>query len=310
MAWRIGAQIVNMEMVQFHPTCLYHPFAKNALITEAIRGEGATLYDKSGRRFMEDLHPMKELAPRDIVARAIDKVLKETGDDCVYLDISFKDPDFIKSRFPGVYQKCLDFNIDITIQPIPVVPACHYSCGGIQATLEGKTAVSGLFAVGECACTGFHGANRLASNSLLEGLVCGHATGLAVGKKYKNLPLSSNEIKPWSYEGITDSNEAFVITSIWDEIRLTMQNYASIIRSNSYLHRARKRITMFHEEVDNYYWNFKISGDLVELRNLLTVARLIVESAIARKESRGSHFTVDYPEKAEIIKNTIVHRYW
>ncbi len=310
MGWRIGAKIANMEMVQFHPTCLFHPFAKNALITEAIRGEGAILRDSRGKRFMEDIHPMKELAPRDIVARAIDRVLKETGDDCVYLDISFKDAEYLKKRFPGVYHKCLEFDIDITKEPIPVVPACHYSCGGIQAKINGKTNVPRLYAVGECSCTGFHGANRLASNSLLEGLVCGKETGSFVGQKYGPLSHPPFLIKEWSTKGITDSQEAFVITLNWHEIRLTMQSYASILRSNSYLHRARRRITTIHNEVDMYYWNFKISSDLIELRNLLTVARLIVESAIARKESRGTHFNMDYPDKADIIRDTIATQYW
>ncbi len=310
MASRIGAEIVNMEMVQFHPTCLYHPLAKNALITEAIRGEGAILTDLKGNRFMEKIHPLKELAPRDIVARAIDTVLKETGDDYVLLDISFKEPEYLKSRFPGVYETCLKFDIDITKEPIPVVPAAHYICGGIKATIFGKTNVPDLFAVGECACTGFHGANRLASNSLLEGLVCGYECGKYVGEKYSKRNFPPYQIQEWSEEGITDSKEAFVITFNWNEIRHIMQNYASIIRSTSYLLRARHRISLIHEEVDNYYWNFKITSDLIELRNLLTVARLIVESALARKESRGAHYTLDYPNKASIIKDTVIKRYW
>lgn len=310
MASRIGAEIINMEMVQFHPTCLYHPFAKNALITEAIRGEGAILKDQRGRRFMEDLHPLKELAPRDIVARAIDRVLKETGDDYVLLDISFKDPEFLRNRFPGVYKTCLKFDIDITKQPIPVVPAAHYSCGGIKAQINGTTNIPNLFAIGECACTGFHGANRLASNSLLEGLVCGSECGEFVGQSYHDQEFSAIDIAEWSEEGITDSKEAFVITFNWGEIRNIMQNYASIIRSDSYLIRARHRISLIHEEVDTYYWNFKINSDLIELRNLLTVARLIVESALARKESRGAHFTLDYPHKAKIIKDSMIKRPW
>ena len=310
MAWRIGAEIANMEFVQFHPTCLFHPYAKNSLVSEALRGEGAILKDIRGNRFMEGVHPLKELAPRDIVSRAIDQKLKETGDEYVYLDISFKDPDYIRERFPGVYNKCLSFGIDITKEPIPVVPAAHYSCGGIKASINGTTNVPRLFAIGECSCTGLHGANRLASNSLLEGLVCGHECGDYVGHQYSSLPLPTTEIQEWHAENVTDSKEAFVITLNWNEIRLTMQNYASIVRSNSYLLRARHRITMIHEEVDHYYWNFKITSDLVELRNLLTVARIIVESAIARRESRGAHYTLDYPNKADIIKDTIMKQAW
>ncbi|WP_371802992.1 L-aspartate oxidase [Candidatus Lokiarchaeum ossiferum] len=310
MASRIGARINNMEMVQFHPTCLYHPMAKNALITEAIRGEGAILRDQRGKRFMEGIHPLKELAPRDIVARAIDSVLKESGDDFVYLDISFKDAAFLKKRFPGVYQKCLEFNIDITKEPIPVVPACHYACGGIEATIEGKTSVKRLFAIGECACTGLHGANRLASNSLLEGLVCGSECGEYIGNNIQNFHVLHSSLPEWSTYGAVDSKEAFVISFNWAEIRQTMQNYASIIRSDSYLLRARHRITLIHEEVDHYYWNFRINSDLIELRNLLTVARLIVESALARKESRGAHYTLDHPKKSNVVRNTTIQRYW
>jgi len=310
MASRIGAEIINMEMVQFHPTCLYHPLAKNALITEAIRGEGAILTDIRGKRFMEGIHPQKELAPRDIVARAIDLVLKETGDDYVLLDISFKDAEYIKKRFPGVYETCMKFDIDFTKQPIPVVPAAHYSCGGIKASISGATNIPHLYAIGECTCTGFHGANRLASNSLLEGIVCGHECGEEVGKKYKNIPLPNINLEEWNEKDITDSKEAFVISFNWAEIRNVMQNYAAIIRSDSYLLRARHRISLIHEEVDTYYWNFKITADLIELRNLLTVARLIVESALARKESRGAHYTLDYPQKGNVVKDTMIKRYW
>ncbi len=310
MASRIGARINNMEMVQFHPTCLFHPMAKNALITEAIRGEGAILHDQRGNRFMEHVHPLKELAPRDIVARAIDKILKESGDDFVYLDISFKDAEFLKRRFPGVYQKCLEFDIDITKDPIPVVPACHYACGGIEATIEGITNIERLYAIGECACNGLHGANRLASNSLLEGLVCGAECGEYIGQNIQNFHQLQSSIPEWSTYGIVDSKEAFVISFNWHEIRQVMQNYAGIIRSDSYLLRARHRITLIHEEVDHYYWNFRINSDLIELRNLLTVARLIVESAMARKESRGAHYTLDYPGKSTIVRNTTIQRYW
>jgi L-aspartate oxidase len=310
MAWRIGAEIQDMEFIQFHPTCLYHPFAKNSLISEALRGEGAILKDQRGRRFMEKVHPLKDLAPRDIVSRAIDRVLKETGDEYVFLDISFKDAAYLKKRFPGVYEKCLQFGIDITKDPIPVVPAAHYSCGGVKADVKGQTNVPRLFAIGETACTGLHGANRLASNSLLEGLVCGYECGIYVGQKYGDKGHPLEQLPEWDARGVTDSKEAFVITSNWDEIRQTMQHYASIVRSDTYLLRARKRISMIHDEVTQYYWDFKITSDLIELRNLLTVARLIVESAMARKESRGAHFSLDYPNKADVVRNTIMKRYW
>jgi L-aspartate oxidase len=310
MAWRIGATISNMEYIQFHPTCLYHPFAKNSLISEALRGEGAILTDRNGKRFMKDVHPLGDLAPRDIVSRAIDKVLKSTGDDFVYLDISFKDANFIKERFPGVYNKCLEFNIDITKQPIPVVPAAHYCCGGVRAEINGQTDVPRLYAVGETSCTGFHGANRLASNSLLEGIVCGYECGNYVGQKYGKQLFESIQVPEWVEGNVKESSEVFVITSNWNEVRNTMQYYASIIRSYSYLLRARKRITLIHEEVNQYYWDFKITSDLIELRNLLTVARLIIESSMARHESRGAHFRLDFPQHANVVKDTSIKRYW
>jgi L-aspartate oxidase len=310
MAWRIGAKIANMEMVQFHPTCLYHPYAKNFLVSEALRGEGAILYDRLGNRFMEGVHELKELAPRDIVSRAIDHRMKETGDDHVFLDISFKDADYIQERFPGIYQKCMELGIDITKEPIPVVPAAHYSCGGVKATVRGETNIPRLFAVGETACTGIHGANRLASNSLLEGLVCGYECGTLVGATYGDETSPVYPIEEWSAKHVSQSKEAFVITLNWNEIRLTMQNYASIVRSDSYLLRARHRISLIHQEVNQYYWDFKITGDLIELRNLLTIARLIVESALARHESRGAHYSLDYPEKADVVRDTVMKRYW
>lgn len=309
MAWRIGATIANMEMIQFHPTCLYHPYAKNFLVSEALRGEGATLMDKNNHRFMEKVHPLKELAPRDIVSRAIDNVLKQTGDDYVLLDISFKDPDYVRNRFPGIYNKAMEFGIDITKQPIPVIPAAHYCMGGVRTDIHGLTDVPRLFAVGETACTGLHGANRLASNSLLECLVMGYECGEYMGQNYASLKLNE-PIPEWHAENVKEPTEKFIITSNWHEIRSVMQNYASIFRSEMYLHRARKRITMFHDEIDQYYWTFQITADLIELRNLLTVARLIVESALARKESRGAHYVKEYPNKADIIKDTIIKRYW
>jgi L-aspartate oxidase len=309
MAWRIGATIENMEMIQFHPTCLYHPYAKNSLISEALRGEGAILKDKHGNRFMENVHPLKELAPRDIVSRAIDKTLKETGDNCVYLDISFKDPDYLRSRFPGVYRKCIEFGIDITKEPIPVIPAAHYCMGGVKAEVNGTTDIPRLYAVGETSSTGLHGANRLASNSLLECLVCGYECGNHVGQLLQDKTLNES-VPEWKAENVREPDESFIITSNWNEIRYAMQNYASIVRSELYLMRARKRITVIHEDVDKYYWDFRITSDLIELRNLLTNARLIVESALARHESRGAHYRIDYPDKADIIRNTIMKRYW
>jgi L-aspartate oxidase len=309
MGYRAGCRILNMEFVQFHPTCLFHPLAKNALISEALRGEGAVLRDIRGRRFMESVHPLAELAPRDIVSRAIDGVLKRTGDDHVLLDISFKDPEWLTRRFPGVHQKCLQFGIDFTREPIPVVPAAHYCCGGIEAQVNGTTNVPGLYAVGECTCTGLHGANRLASNSLLEGLVCGHTCGdLLQRETDMTAPLPS--IPDWEPGNAVDSDEGIMITNNWNEIRHMMQNFAGIVKSDSSLLRARARHTLIHEEVDRYYWDFTISSDLVELRNLLTVARLIVESAIARKESRGIHYNVDYPHHSDLVKNTCIQKYW
>src|SRR5271157_1118231 len=309
MAWRMGATIENMEMIQFHPTCLFHPFAKNSLISEALRGEGAILKDKHGNRFMENVHPLKELAPRDIVSRAIDRTLKETGDNCVYLDISFKDPDYLKRRFPGVYNKCMEFGIDITKEPIPVIPAAHYCMGGVKAEVNGTTDVPRLFAVGESASTGLHGANRLASNSLLECLVCGYECGNNVGPLCQDIQLDDT-VPEWQAENVREPDENFIITSNWNELRFAMQNYASIVRSEVYLLRARKRITLIHEDVDKYYWDFRITSDLIELRNLLTNARLIVESALARHESRGAHYRVDYPEKADVVRNTVMKQSW
>ncbi len=310
MAWRAGAKISNMEFVQFHPTVLYHPEAKNTLVSEALRGEGAILKDKRGNRFMEGVHPLNDLAPRDIVSRTIDRVLKESGDECVYLDISFKNSEFVKERFPGIYNKCIKFGIDITKEPIPVVPAAHYSCGGVTATIKGKTNIPRLFVVGESSCTGLHGANRLASNSLLEGLVCGHECGEYIGKTIGSQKFQKYGVKEWEADWVVDSNEAFVINLNWNEIRMFMQNYCSIIRSDSYLKRARRRISILRDEIHRYYWNFKITSDLLELRNLLDIADLIVRSALARRESRGTHYTLDYPEKADVIRDTIIKKPW
>ncbi|TFG02312.1 MAG: L-aspartate oxidase [Promethearchaeota archaeon] len=309
MAYRAGAMISNMEFYQFHPTCLYHPFAKNFLITEAMRGEGAILKDLSGNSFMEKYHPLKELAPRDIVSRAIDAELKESGDDHVLLDIaSYKDSDFIKSHFPGIYENCLEFNIDITKEAIPVVPAAHYCCGGVVAGIDGKTEIKNLFVIGESACTGLHGANRLASNSLLEGIVCAHQCATTIANEVKNRKIK--EFEEWEIGNAIPSTEGVVITQNWDEIRISMQHLVGIVRSDRRLKRALKRMNLFSDEIDYYYWNYQIEKNLVELRNLSMVAEIIIRCAMSRKESRGTHFNIDYPNKAKIARNSYIRRPW
>ena len=308
MAYRVGAEIANMEFIQFHPTCLYHPFAKNALISEALRGEGAVLKDKNGYKFMHKYHKLKDLAPRDIVSRAIDDMMKKTGDDNVLLDISFKDSKFLRDRFPGIDSTCLKYGIDFTKEPIPVVPAAHYLCGGIVADENGVTNIKNLFALGECACTGLHGANRLASNSLLEGLVCGTNCGDYIG----NLKLEKTfeKIPKWLEGSAIDPNEVVIIKQNWMEIRNVMQNYVGIVRTDKRLKRAWDRLNMIHEEIEQYYWDFKITPDLIELRNLLMVARLMLKCARGRRESRGIHYTLDYPYKSDKVRDTLIKYYW
>jgi L-aspartate oxidase len=306
MAWRAGCRVSNMEMMQFHPTCLYNLQVKNFLITEAVRGEGGILkHPETGRRFMPDYDERGELAPRDVVARAIDAEIKRDGLDYVFLDISHRDADFVRGHFPTIYEKLLGLGIDITKEPIPVVPAQHYTCGGVVVDLDGRTDAPGLYAAGEVTQSGLHGANRLASNSLLECLVFGQAAAKHISANWDALP-DVPEIRPWDESRVTDSDEEVVIAQTWGEIRRFMWNYVGIVRTTKRLERARHRIDMLRQEVRDYYAHFRVTPDLIELRNLLEVADLIVRSALARRESRGLHYTLDYPDLLKEAQDTVL----
>ena len=296
MAWRAGCRVANMEFMQFHPTCLYHPKAKSFLVTEALRGEGARLLLPDGSRFMSRFDPRAELAPRDIVARAIDHEMKRLGSECVYLDISHRPPEFVKEHFPTIHARCLEFGIDITREPIPVVPASHYTCGGVLVNTRARTDVPGLYASGEVAYTGLHGANRMASNSLLECLVYSELAARDIEEALRE-PAAPCEVPPWDESRVTQADEEVVVAHNWDELRRFMWDYVGIVRTNKRLQRAKRRVDLLRQEIIEYYSNFRVGNDLLELRNLVDVADLIIQSALRRRESRGLHYTMDFPNK-------------
>lgn len=306
MAWRAGCRVANLEFNQFHPTCLYHPQAKSFLITEALRGEGALLILPSGERFMPRFDERAELAPRDVVARAIDHEMKRLGIDCVFLDIRHKDAEFVRQHFPTIYERCLTFGIDITRDLIPVVPAAHYTCGGVMVDRHGQTDVAGLYAIGECSFTGLHGANRMASNSLLECLVYAQAAARHIASTGTDGSSRASSPPPWDESRVTDSDEDVVISHNWHELRRFMWDYVGIVRTNKRLQRALRRAELLQTEIGEYYSNYKVSNDLLELRNLAMVAELMIRCAMQRRESRGLHFTLDYPDLLDTAEDTVL----
>jgi L-aspartate oxidase len=305
LAWRAGCELSNMEFNQFHPTCLYHPEAKSFLISEALRGEGAYLLNHENERFMKKYHKKNELAPRDVVARSIDEEMKKTGKDFMFLDISHKPRNMILKSFPAIHKKCLSYGFDITKDKIPIVPAAHYSCGGVKTGLSGETNIKNLYAIGETACTGLHGANRMASNSLLECVVFAKSAALHIEK---NFSPNNRTLKNWDSSKVIRSGENVLISHNWDETRRLMWDYVGVVRSNDRLLKAKEKIKIIQNEVESFYKNFELNSDFIELRNLVLVARLIIESAILRKESRGLHFNIDFPKKIKRASSSVISK--